>query len=64
MKFPVADLDDVTSVDLILSFRLTLTSILKPFEYAFPIVPSLPLSSMEIFNSPFPMIVGLNISKD
>ena len=40
-----------------------MTSLLRPFLYSFPVIPSMPFNRLGIFQSPFPMVIGLNMSK-
>lgn len=42
----------------------TLVSLLKPFSWTYPMIASLPRSLYELLNSPVPIIVGLNMSRE
>jgi hypothetical protein len=46
-------------MSILSSFMMTFTSLIKPFQWPFPIIYSLPESSKELLGSPIPIIVGI-----
>ncbi len=53
-----------SNTSLLTSTIMTMKALIKPFQWSFPCLPIVPMDFIEMMDSPFPVILGINNTKE